>query len=231
MSDSALARGIDGAPAGAAHASSTEAPAPPAKRARVADGAPSPFALLGEPLVGCAVLEAVLSAGCGELARSILSFLMQEEALPLRAASCACREAVAGHAWDVSSEQTAPYYDLFDCVSSSRIRGSLASWRRCFLRATHADFSNRKRWYRDVTDADMVHLSGIHTLGMSWSTRITDAGLAHLRGIHTLDMSRCTLVTDASLAHLSGIHTLGIGGCPQLTAAALQQLAPRRLHS
>ena len=38
------------------------------------------------------------------------------------------------------------------------------------------------------SDADFVHLAGIHTLNMSYCTQatITDAALSHLAGIHNL---------------------------------------------
>jgi hypothetical protein len=49
---------------------------------------------------------------------------------------------------------------------------------------------------------------------------ITDAGLAHLTGIHSLDMSFCARITDTGLAHLTGIHTLRMNGCNPVTIAA-----------
>jgi len=113
----------------------------------------------------------------------VLGFLTQGEARPLRAASTACFAAVAEHAWGVEQP------------GSSIIRGSLASWRRCFPRATWADMRF------NIADSDMVHLRGIHTLIMSHCEHITDAGLAHLRGIHTLDMSRMIRITQ--------IHSFG----------------------
>ena len=73
---------------------------------------------------------------------TIFRFLTQSDARPLRVVSRACREAVAEHEWGVGS--------------ASQIRGSLALWRRCFPRAS-----------QNTSDADMVHLSGIHTLDMS----------------------------------------------------------------
>jgi hypothetical protein len=60
--------------------------------------------------------------------RSVMSYLRQDEAVALRAASRACRDAVAEHAWEDFGEER--YYPL-----SSRIRGSLAAWRCCFPNA------------------------------------------------------------------------------------------------
>jgi len=156
------------------------------------------------------VLEAILGvAGAG-----VLGFLRQTEARPLCVVSHACRETVADHAWG---------REHWDFVSL--IKGSLVSWRRCFPCATFANMYGRQH----TSDADMVHLSGIHTLDMSLCALVTDAGLAHLSGIHTLYMSRCTLVTDAGLAHLSGIHTLYMDGCALVTDAGLAHLTGIRV--
>jgi hypothetical protein len=153
----------------APHAPLAQPAAPPAQP----DAPPPqpPYDLLGGYDPGESALEAVLSAGWGELTRPMLSFLTQEEARPLRAASSVCCKAVAEHAWGAES--------------SSWISGSLASWRRCFPRATFANVSE----HPTITDADMVHLSGIHTLLLSKCSEITDSGLAHLGGIHTLNIS------------------------------------------
>ena len=53
---------------------------------------------------------------------------------------------------------------------------------------------------------------------------VTDAGLAHLTGIHTLNMSYCARITDAGLAHLTGIHTLDMRGCNPATIAAARAM-------
>ena len=145
--------------------------------------------------------------------RSVMSFLTQEEARPLRAASRTCCEAVAEHAW--SDLRREPW-----SRGASRIKGSLASWRRCFPRATAANVYERSA----LTDADFVHLRGIRTLNMCFCKLVTDAGLAHLTGIHTLDMSYCKLITDAGLAHLRGIHTLDMVGCSLITDAGFTHL-------
>ena len=250
-----------------------------AKRARIVEApapqgeAPSPrFLLLGGHDEALSMLESILSAGCGELARgvlgflrryeaaplceasavclaavegaervrmltlvsrcrqgkvsmleaalgvfgaSVLSFLVQIEARPLRVESRACCEAVAEHAWGPE-----PW------IYETRITGSLVSWRRCFPRATYAYMCGRP----NTSDADMVHLCGIHKLYMSGCKLVTDAGLAHLSGIHTLYMSSCWLVTDAGLAHLSGIRELLAHDCPLLTAAGLAQLRMGGAH-
>lgn len=159
---------------------------------------------------------------------SVMSFLRQEEALPLRSASVACRDVVAAHVWGA------------EYGGSSRIMGSLASWRRCFPNATWACVSGAREsdefahlsgviglditdsvW---ITDAYLAHLTGITALHMAGCVQITDAGLAHLTGIHTLNMSGCNLITDAGLAHLSGINTLSMNNCTQITDAGLQYL-------
>ena len=171
------------------------------------------FLLLGSYDEALSMLENILSAGGGELARPVLSLLTQVEALPLRVVSRACREAVAEHAWGEKQ---------WDYVS--RIMGSLASWRRCFPCATFASITSRQH----TSDADMVHLSGIHTLWMSGCLLVTDTGLKHLSGIHTLLMDGCELVKDAGLAHLSGIHTLYMNGCSLVTDAGLAHL--RGIH-
>jgi len=99
--------------------------------------------------------------------RSIMSYLSQEGVLELRAASRTCRDAVAEHVWDDWKE------------GLSIIKGSLASWRRCFPLATAAILSEG---HKTVKDADLVLLRGIRKLYIRDCKQITDAGLAHLRG-------------------------------------------------
>ena len=152
----------------------------------------------------------VLEAALGVAGASVLSFLSQLAARPLRVASRTCREAVAEHAWREKP-----------LSRGSPITGSLASWRRCFPRAAHANICNRL----STSDADMVHLSGIHTLVMRGCNLVTDEGLSHLSGIHTLYMDDCKLVTDTGLAHLCGIHTLTMEGCKLVTNAGLAHLS------
>jgi len=141
--------------------------------------------------------------------RSVMSFLRQEEAPPLRAASRACRDAVAEHAW---SEYA---------FGKSAIRGSLVSWRRCFPHATAANLQDNKA----LTDADMVLLRGIHTLRVAGCTGITDAGLENVSGVYELGLDNCPQISDAGLAHISGIHTLTMGGCKLVTDAGLSHLS------
>ena len=150
--------------------------------------------------------------------RSILSYLWQDEALELRAASRACRQAVAEHAWS-------------DCDlegGRSKIHGSVASWRACFPKARAACIFDRS----DIVDADFVHFRGINTLDMT-CCGITDAAFAHLPGIRTLDMRGCNqaTITDAAFAHLRGIHTLNMSWCDQdtITDAAFAHL--RGIHA
>ena len=141
---------------------------------------------------------------------AFLPFFDMCSATALRAVCSELRGAVAGHAW----------------ADASAIKGSLAAWRAGFPRARRANLQDRI----DLTDADFVHLAGIHTLDMSWCKQatVTDAAFVHLAGIHTLDMSRCTraAITDAAFVHLAGIHTLGVEGCNQaiITDAAFVYL-------
>jgi len=234
-----------------------EAPAPLASP-------PSPrFLLLGVYDEALSVLENILSAGGGELARGVLGFLRRYEAVPLSDASSVCRAVVesaasvrkailvsrcrhgkvsvleaalgvddAGVLGFLSQIEACPLRVVsraccvavaehaFETRMATHIKGSLASWRRCFPCALVANVNECLK----ISDADMVHLSGIHKLYMRGCSRVTDAGLVHLRGIHTLGMDGCVLVTDAGLAHLSGIHTLLMHGCKLVTDAGLAHL-------
>ena len=187
-----------------------DAPAPPpAEPANDAPPAPPPPyrpALLGPLPPGVrfngSLLEDVLTMGDGYIRGEVFDCLWQGEVLGLRAASRMCREAVAEHPWSDFDEQR-----LF---VKSRIRGRLSSWRACFPNARAANIYGNLT----ITDADFVHLRGIHTLNMSYCYQVTisDAAFAHLRGIHTLDISYCgqATITDAAFAHLRGIHTLNM---------------------
>lgn len=71
-----------------------------------------------------------------------------------------------------------------------------------------------------------MHLSGLHTLDMSFcrQSMITDGALVPITGLHTLNMSRCGglwAVNDhgrgAAFMHLTGPHTLNMSECTQLT--------------
>jgi hypothetical protein len=100
------------------------------------------------------------------------------------------------------------------------IKGSVAAWRACFLRARCANVS--QEWYGQripVVDADFVHFVGLRRLDMSFCTSVTDAAFVHLKGIHTLNMSWCnqSTITDAAFVHLKGIHTLNMAYCWQAT--------------
>ena len=92
--------------------------------------------------------------------RSVMSFLYEEDVLGLRAASRACKDAVAEHAWG----------DFFS--DTSVIKGSLASWRRCFPHATAAHLEGHKT----VQDADLVHLHGVHKVCIDGCKQITTQG-------------------------------------------------------
>ena len=154
--------------------------------------------------------------GDGYVRDQILRFLTQMEARPLRAASLACRSAIAEHEWGLEG------IDLYIPHIVCRV----ASWRRCFPCATYAHVSVcGRRCVPRLSDADLAHLHGIHTLHIESSCAlITDAGIAHLCGIHTLRMWSCPLITDAGLVHLSGIHTLHVTNCPQLSSKGLAEL-------
>ena len=170
----------------------------------------------------------------------LLAFFDTRSVLPLRASCTETRDAVAA----------APWAD-----SSTPITGSLRAWRACFPAARAAKLQGRsdvdpcfllKRgdinpegmffcWQSIITDADFVHLRGIHTLDMTDCIQegITDAAFAHLRGIHTLDMSGCYQegISDAAFVNLRGIHELDMSFCNQegITDAAFVRL--RGIHT
>ena len=170
--------------------------------------------------------------------RSIMSYLRQTEALPLRAASRTCRDAVAEHAWDDSDPDCHAEGDFEEL---GLIRGSLAAWRRCFPCARAADLSGNatsdegmaslrgveRVWLRSchMTDAGLAHLHAARELDVSACMSISDAGLAHLGACRSLSIAFCSQITDAGLAHLGGLHTLSIAGCGEgLTDAGLAHL-------
>jgi hypothetical protein len=166
-------------------------------------------------------LYAAHSSGGG-----ILGFLNMKDANALRATCKEAEENVANFQWN----------DI-----DTHIKGSIASWIRCFPNALAANIWGRKdlcdSHFQDlcgihklnmshcnqstITDAAFVHLFGIHTLNMCGcnQTTITDAAFAHLRGIQELDMSWCRqpTITDAAFVHLRGIHTLVMTHCNQIT--------------
>ena len=156
-----------------------------------------------------ATLETALRmAANGGRQGSVLGFLWQDEVLGLRAASRACREAVAAHEWGDFDK---------DNGKRSHIGGSLAFWRACFPKAVAANIRDNKT----VTDADFVHLRGLVLLLMNGCNQetITDAAFAHLRGIYSLHMGGCnqSAITDAAFAHLQGIRALNMNNCSQAT--------------
>lgn len=211
-------------------ATSPELPLPPPD-----EDAPSRPLLLGPPPGGrrnLAMLEDLLLMGDGTIRCSVLDHLWQDEARSLRAASKACREAVAAHPWsDFDAPNNDYLYHSFGIRQRSMIRGRVSSWRACYPRARAANIN----FNDNVTDADFVHLRGLDTLSMSgcWQEGITDAAFAHLEGIHTLDMSYCkqSTITDAAFVHLRGIHELSIDSCDQdtITDAAFVHL--RGIHT
>ena len=116
-----------------------------------------------------------------------MSFLHQSDALQLRLASRACRDAVAEHGWN--------HLDLENEDESDIVR-NLATWRRCFPHAMAVNLA----FNEDVTDDDLALLRGMRSVRLDGCTAITDAGLAHLRGIYELSIVGCTAITDAGLA-------------------------------
>ena len=168
-------------------------------------------------------LETVLrmASGTGREG-SVLRFLWQDEVLGLHAASRACREAVAAHAWSDFDEKEG---------ERSHIVGSVASWRACFPKARVANICGNKT----VADADFALFAGIHTLHMGGCNQatITDAAFVHLRGIDTLVMNECNqaTITDAAFVHLQGIKMLFLGACNQATITDAAFVYLRGIHS
>ena len=157
-----------------------------------------------------------LAGGGQETLLSEVGFVL----LPLfsTAEACAlrlvCREflaAVSEHPWEDR-----------DTV----IQGSIAAWRACFPHACCANVQ-KLNWLggvkraSPVVDADFVHFEGLRELFMAGCRDVTDAAVVHLRGIHTLDLSHCDqlTITDAAFAHLAGIQRLSIRACRQGTIA------------
>jgi len=120
-----------------------------------------------------------------------------------------CQEARAS----VADQPWADYYD--------QIVGSIAAWRACFPRATMANLTYRPK---TITDADLAHLTGIHTLNIQGCSNVTDAGLAHLAGIKELIVSHVPKITDVGLSYLADIHTLDITWCPLITDSGIAHL-------
>ena len=141
--------------------------------------------------------------GVGE---GIFGLLSTREARPLRLVSRVLCADVRNARW----------YDR-----ATVITGVLRAWRACFSDARCANVSERE----DLTDADLVHLSGVEEVNLRGCAQITDAGLAHLRGVRVLNIAGCEQITDAGLAHLTGIHTLDMSWCTEITDAGLAHLA------
>ena len=120
--------------------------------------------------------------------RSIMSYLRQDEALELRAASRTCREAVAEHGWS----------DWI--LGRSVIKRNVAGWRNCFPLARAANLQGNET----LADVDFVHLRGVNKVSLDGCNQatITDAAFAHLRGIRTLAMDGCYQISDAAMEHL-----------------------------
>ena len=146
--------------------------------------------------------------------RSVMSFLQQDEAVALRAASRACRDAIAEHAWE---DIDVGHYNSRSCIHGSH----LAAWRRCVPHARAANISENTT----IADADFVHLKGVHNLNMRGCTHpaITDSAFENLKGIHTLNMLGCNqpTITDVALSHLVGVKEVQIGESKQFTSQAV----------
>ena len=110
-------------------------------------------------------------AGAHSVGEGVLGFFTMTEANVLRLVCSEMREAVTEAGWN---------------DEATRIEGSLAAWRACFPKARAATVNERL----DLTDADFVHLKGIHKLDMRACSQmgITDGAFVHLKGIHTLFM-------------------------------------------
>jgi hypothetical protein len=59
-----------------------------------------------------------------------------------------------------------------------------------------------------ITDADLAHLAGVHTLNLSDCSEITDAGLTHLRGLDAVNLDSCSKITTAGLAELGNVWVI-----------------------
>ena len=53
-----------------------------------------------------------------------------------------------------------------------------------------------------LTDDDLQHLKGIHTLNLKYNKNITNEGLVNLKGIHTLNLCWNQNITNEGLVHL-----------------------------
>ena len=220
------------------------------------------------PLAGADAAGSPTETLLSEVGLVLLQLFTTREACALRLICREFTEAVRRHQWE---------------DGATVIRGSIAAWRACFPRARCANvgryqdainpqgrraavhdadfvhFEGLRELYmagcKDVTDAAIVHLHGIHTLDMSWcdqraitdaafthlagiqrlsimtslQANITDAAFVHLRGIQLLNMSNCQQLTDAAFVHLRGIHTLYMWNCRAVTDAAFAHL--RGIHT
>jgi hypothetical protein len=125
------------------------------------------------------------------VASCVFELLSTRDARPLRAASKACREAVAVHPWH--DEETKIL--------------EVQPWRACFPNARAASLRDST-----MTDQLLVSLHGIHTLHMENCHQLTTAGFEHLRAIHTLHviLSVPSTLEPAALLHLEGLRALYI---------------------
>lgn len=111
--------------------------------------------------------------------------------LPLRVACKALCNHVTAHA---TGHASAPFI--------IRRASSLATWRKCFPKATHAAVQQMM-----LKDDEVRYFSGVKTLNLT-GAQITDRGLVHLDGVRELDITGCQRVTGAGFVHLRGIRKL-----------------------
>lgn len=136
---------------------------------------------------------------------SVCAFLTMGDATAFRAVCREARASVADQPW----------------TDYGQIVGSISAWRACFPRAKVANLTYRPK---TITDADLAHLAGIHTLNIQGCSNVTDAGLAHLEGIKKLNVSHVPTITDVGLSYLAGIQTLDITWCPLITDNGIAHL-------
>jgi len=78
--------------------------------------------------------------------------------------------------------------------------------------------------YKDITDGELKHLKGVHTIDLWMCKQITDKGLSYLKGVHTIDLKCCEQITDKGLSYLKGVHTIDLRWCKQITDKGLSYL-------
>jgi hypothetical protein len=77
-----------------------------------------------------------------------------------------------------------------------------------------------------LTNEDIRHLGGLHTLSLSMS-KITC--VKHLGNLHTLNLSGCHKIPDNEFKYLGNVHTLNLNGCIKLTDESVKHLGEVRI--